>query len=341
MKKARIGISMGDPAGIGPEVVVKALNDPAIHNACIPLVIGDTWTMEREVKKHAPGKSVHVVESAAECIDAANTVNVLDLGMPECRELETGVVSAVAGEAAFRAVTRMISMALAGEIDATVTGPIHKKAINEAGHNYAGHTEIFADYTSTKDFAMMLICDQLRVIHVTTHVPLREACDLITADRVLSRIRLMHQGLTKLGYRDPHIGVAGLNPHAGDEGLFGDEEIRHIAPAVEAAQREGLRVEGPIPPDTLFPKALGRHYVGCVAMYHDQGHIPFKMAGFNWNEEKQSMDSVIGVNVTLGLPIIRTSVDHGTGFDIAGQGVASERAMIDAIEMAIRMCSKD
>jgi 4-hydroxythreonine-4-phosphate dehydrogenase len=234
----------------------------------------------------------------------------------------------------------MIELALAGEIDATVTGPIHKKAINEAGFHFAGHTEIFAKYTSTEDYAMMLICDQLRVIHVTTHVSLRKACDLITEERVLSRIRLMNEGLKKLGYKAPHLGVAGLNPHAGDEGLFGDEEIRHIRPAVERARSEGIRVDGPEPPDTLFPKALGKHYDGCVAQYHDQGHIPFKMAGFAWNEEKQSMDSVIGVNVTLGLPIIRTSVDHGTGFDIAGQGVASEKAMIDAIELAIRMCEK-
>jgi 4-hydroxythreonine-4-phosphate dehydrogenase len=184
---------------------------------------------------------------------------------------------------------------------------------------------------------MMLICDQLKVIHVTTHVPLRMACDLITPDRVLSRIRLMNDGLKKLGFDQPRIGVAGLNPHAGDEGLFGDEEIKSIQPAIDMAVREGILVEGPEPPDTLFPKALGRRYDGCVAMYHDQGHIPFKMAGFVWNEDKQTMDSVIGVNVTLGLPIIRTSVDHGTGFDIAGQGVASERAMIDAIELAIKM----
>jgi 4-hydroxythreonine-4-phosphate dehydrogenase len=205
---------------------------------------------------------------------------------------------------------------------------------------FAGHTEIFAKYTSTDDYAMLLVCDQLKVIHVTTHVSLRGACDQIDRDRVLSRIRLLNTGLRKLGYIEPRIGVAGLNPHAGDEGLFGDEEIKSIQPAVEAAVREGIRAEGPIPPDTLFPKALGRHYDGCVAMYHDQGHIPFKMAGFSWDEETQSMNSVIGVNVTLGLPIIRTSVDHGTGFDIAGKGVASEQAMKDAIHLAINMCKQ-
>ncbi|MGW8315853.1 MAG: PdxA family dehydrogenase, partial [Bacteroidales bacterium] len=222
-------------------------------------------------------------------------------------------------------------------IDATVTGPIHKKAINEAGYRFAGHTEIFAEYTSTADYAMLLVSEKLRIIHVTTHVSLREACDLIEPSRVLSRIRLLNGGLKQLGFEDPKIGVAGLNPHAGDEGLFGDEEIRSIAPAVESAREEGIRVEGPVPPDTLFAKALGKHYDGCVAMYHDQGHIPFKLAGFDWNEKTQTMDSVSGVNVTLGLPIIRTSVDHGTGFDIAGMGRASEQAMVDAIELAIRM----
>ncbi|GAH83111.1 unnamed protein product, partial [marine sediment metagenome] len=185
--------------------------------------------------------------------------------------------------------------------------------------------------------AMLLACDQLKVIHVTTHVSLREALDLITEEKVYSRIKLMHYGLIKLGISEPRIGVAGLNPHAGDEGLFGDEEIKSIRPAVQRARIEGYNVEGPVPPDTLFPKALGKYYDGCVAMYHDQGHIPFKMAGFAWDEEKQSMQSVIGVNITLGLPIIRTSVDHGTAFDIAGKGLASDAALLDAIEYAIKI----
>jgi 4-hydroxythreonine-4-phosphate dehydrogenase len=184
---------------------------------------------------------------------------------------------------------------------------------------------------------MMLACDQLKVIHVTTHVSLREALDLITPERVYSRIKLMYEGLVKLGMDNPMIGVAGLNPHAGDEGLFGDEEIKSIKPAIEQAKADGYHVDGPVPPDTLFPKALGKFYDGCVAMYHDQGHIPFKMAGFQWDEKKQSMKSVIGVNITLGLPIIRTSVDHGTAFDIAGKGLASDAALVDAIEYAIKI----
>jgi 4-hydroxythreonine-4-phosphate dehydrogenase len=337
MKKPLIGISMGDPAGIGPEVAVKALASAQLRGKFRPLIIGDAWIIEREMKKYLSGKSLHVVHSVDECDFSPELVNVLDLDFPECRKVKPGEISSVAGKAAFQAVTRMIDLAMKGEIDATVTGPIHKKAINEAGYHYAGHTEIYAEYTATEDYAMMLVSDVLRVIHVTTHVSLREACDLIEPGRVLSRIRLMYRGLKWLGIENPRIGVAGLNPHAGDEGLFGDEDIRSISPAVAMARKEGIAAEGPVPSDTLFAKALGNHYDGCVAMYHDQGHIPFKMAGFNWNEETQTMDSVAGVNVTLGLPIIRTSVDHGTGFDIAGKGVASELAMIDAIELAIRM----
>ena len=338
MSKPIIGISMGDPAGIGPEIAVRALNDLQIHERCNPVIVGDAKCIEKERIKYAPEKTLNIVTDIDECRFSEEIINVFDLEIDGCRDVKYGEISAVAGDAAFRSVTTMIGLAVKERIDATVTGPIHKKAINIAGHHYAGHTEIFAEYTGTQNYAMMLACDQLKVIHVTTHVSLREACDLINPDRVLSRIRLMDAGLRKLGYENPKIGVAGLNPHAGDEGLFGDEEEKQIRPAVEQAISEGFNVEGPIPPDTLFPKALGKYYDGCVAMYHDQGHIPFKMAGFAWNEETQSMDSVIGVNVTLGLPIIRASVDHGTAFDIAGQGIASEAALLDAIDYAIKMC---
>ncbi len=337
MKKPVIGISMGDPAGVGPEIAVKALMQDSVHESCNPLIIGDAWIIEREMKKYCPDKTLIAVKSIEQAGFSRGNINVYDRDIPDCREVTQGEVSAVAGNAAFKAVTVMIALALEGEIDATVTGPINKKAINVAGHHYAGHTEIFAEFTGTENFAMMLACDKLKVIHVTTHVALREACDLISPERVLSRIKLMDEGLKKLGYKNPKIGVAGLNPHAGDEGLFGTEEAEVILPGIEMAIKEGYNAEGPIPPDTLFPKALGKYYDGCVAMYHDQGHIPFKMAGFAWNEDTQSMDSVIGVNVTLGLPIIRTSVDHGTAFDIAGKGIASEEALLDAIEYAVKM----
>jgi 4-hydroxythreonine-4-phosphate dehydrogenase len=336
-KKPIIGITMGDPAGIGPEISVKALSAHGIHEMCHPLVIGDPGVIEREMEKHSPGKRMMKVESIEDSSFSDEAVSVLDIGVSNLAGIRLGEVSSLAGEAAFRSVTRAIELAMNGKIDAVVTGPIHKKAIQEAGHHFPGHTEIFAEYTNTSDYAMLLLCNELKVIHVTTHVSLKDAIDLITKEGVLSRIRLMHTGLVKLGIKQPRIGVAGLNPHAGDEGLFGDEERKVIQPAVEQACREGYLAEGPVPADTLFPKALGKYYDGCVAMYHDQGHIPFKLAGFSWDEKKQTMKSVIGVNVTLGLPIIRASVDHGTAFDIAGKGIASEDALLDAIEYAVKM----
>lgn len=335
--KATIGISMGDPAGVGPEIAVKALASNDVLESCNALIVGDAWIMQREIKKYAPGRIMNAVHDVKDCRFESNTINVLDLNMPELKEIRMGEISPIAGEAAFRAIVRIIELAMEGKIDAAVTGPIHKKAINEAGHHYAGHTEIFAHYTDTDDYAMFLVCEQLKIIHVTTHVSLRDACDLITSEKVLSRIKLMHEGLVKLGIPHPKIGVAGLNPHAGDEGLFGDEDIKVILPAVEEGLRKGYDVEGPVSPDTLFTKALGKYYDGCVAMYHDQGHIPFKMAGFTWNQKTRSMKSVTGVNITLGLPIIRVSVDHGTAFDIAGKGIASEAALLDAIRYAVQM----
>jgi 4-hydroxythreonine-4-phosphate dehydrogenase len=337
MKLPIIGISMGDPAGVGPEIAVKALNRESINESCHPLIVGDAWTIEREMKRYSPGKTINVVRSVSECRFSSDRINVYDLDIPGCRDIPVGKISAVAGHVAFSAVEKVIELALQGAIDATVTGPIHKKAIHDAGHHFAGHTEIFAEYTGTDNYAMLLACDRLKIIHVTTHVSLRKALDLITPEKVYSSIKLLHGGLVKLGMDEPRIGVAGLNPHAGDEGLFGDEDVKSILPAVKRAVSEGYIVEGPVPPDTLFPKALGKYYDGCVAMYHDQGHIPFKMAGFAWDEKEQSMQSVIGVNITLGLPIIRTSVDHGTAFDIAGRGVASDAALGDAIEYAIRL----
>jgi len=335
--KPVVGISMGDPAGVGPEIVVRALMRKSIHEKCNPIIIGDARTIGKEIEKYSPGKSMNVVRTVEECRFQENRINLFDLDIDACDKIKQGEISAPAGRAAFLAITKLIDLALRGKIDATVTAPIHKKALNDAGHHYAGHTEIFADLTGTDNYAMLLACDRLKIIHVTTHVALRQACDMLSPERVYNCIILMHDGLRKLGIVKPRIGVAGLNPHAGDQGLFGDEDVESILPAVEQALKEGYSVEGPVPPDTLFPKALGKYYDGCVAMYHDQGHIPFKMAGFTWDEENQQMKSVVGVNITLGLPIIRTSVDHGTAFDIAGKGIASDVAMRDAIEYAVRI----
>ena len=240
----------------------------------------------------------------------------------------------MAGNAAFEAVKKVIQFAMEKKIDATVTGPINKEAIHAAGHFFSGHTEIYAHYTGTKKYAMMLIEGNLRVVHVTTHVSMRQACDLIKKDRVMDVIQLADNACRKLGILNPKIGVAGLNPHASDGGLFGREEEKEITPAIREAKRNGIDVDGPISGDTLFSKARGGQYDIVVAMYHDQGHIPLKLLGFNWNEQLKKWDSVKGTNITLGLPIVRVSVDHGTAFDQAGNGTANEESLLNAIEHA-------
>lgn len=332
-----LGITMGDPASIGPEIAVKALLNEEIYNICKPLVVGDAGVFEDIIKRLNLKATINSIQNVSEAKFKYGNIDVFDLKNVNINELAFGEVSAMAGNAAFEAVKKVIDLAMAGEIDGTVTGPINKKSINEAGHHFAGHTEIYAHYTGTKKYAMLLVEESLKVIHVSTHVSLRQACDLVKKDRILEVINLLHNGLQQLGEKNMKIGVAGLNPHAGDSGLFGTEDDEEIAPAVEEARRRGYQVEGPVPPDTLFAKAAMGSYGGVVAMYHDQGHIPFKLNGFKWNAEKQQMDSVKGVNITMGLPIIRTSVDHGTAFEIAGKGVASADAMVLAIESAVQL----
>ncbi|AGA77196.1 4-hydroxythreonine-4-phosphate dehydrogenase PdxA [Echinicola vietnamensis] len=337
MERPIIAITMGDPAGIGPEIIVKSFRDGGLHAKCKPLVVGDATTIAHMAEQLQAPLTVKPIETVQAANFDPQVIEVLDLKNVDHDLLEMGKVSAMAGAAAFQSVKRTIELALAEEVDATVTSPINKESINLAGHHYAGHTEIYAEFTGTEKFAMLLVEQNLRVIHVTTHVPLRQACDLVKKDRVLDVVRLLHHACVQFGIESPRIGVAGLNPHAGDGGLFGTEDDEEILPAVQAAKAEGFEVEGPVPPDTLFAKAVQGYYDGCVAMYHDQGHIPFKMVGFKWNNESKTMESVKGVNITLGLPIIRTSVDHGTAFEIAGQGIASEDALNLAIDYAIPM----
>jgi 4-hydroxythreonine-4-phosphate dehydrogenase len=328
---------MGDPASIGPEIAVKALQQKKIYDICRPLLVGDAGVFNDIIKRLKSGVIINAIKEVAEAKFKQGIIDVIDLKNVDLSKLEFGKINAMCGEASFQAVKKVIELAIAGEVDATVTGPIHKKAINEAGHHFAGHTEIYAQYTNTKKYAMLLVEDNINVIHVSTHVSLRQACDLVKKERILNVIELLRNGLVRLGKENLKIGVAGLNPHAGDSGLFGTEDDEEILPAVEEAKRLGYDVEGPVPPDTMFAKAAMGAYGGVVAMYHDQGHIPFKLAGFKWNAEKQQMDSVKGVNITLGLPIIRTSVDHGTAFEIAGKGIASADAMILAIESAVQL----
>lgn len=335
-----LAITMGDPAGIGPEIAAKVFAGNAIRKLCRPLLVGLPEIMGKAVRVAGVDLQINKIAHVSEAKFADGILDVYDIG-GAFDQVQFGKISAQAGDLAFRAVKTAIDLAMERNVDGTVTGPIHKEAINLAGHHFSGHTEIYAHYTHTAKYAMMLAEESFRVIHATTHVPLRKACDLISKARVLEVIQLMNDGLKRLKITNPRIGVAGLNPHAGDGGLFGFEDSEEIAPAVQEARALGIMAEGPIPPDTLFAMAYGGRYDGCVAMYHDQGHIPFKMIGFNWDQSNGVMKSVKGVNITLGLPIIRTSVDHGTAFDVAGKGVASPDALLHAIEYAARLVESE
>jgi len=329
--KPIIGITMGDPAGIGPEVAAKTLAKKEIYEMCRPIIIGDANAMRQAVKIAKVKLETRSVLKVSEAKFQFGTVDIFDLKNVAMDQLEYGKISAMAGNAAFEYIKKVIELALDKKIDATVTGPIHKESIKLAGHHFPGHTEIYGHYTKTKDFAMLLASGNLRVIHVSTHMSVRQACDLVKKERVLKVIHLLNDACKQFGIESPKIGVAGLNPHASDGGLFGWEEEKEITPAIQEARKLGIRVEGPLPPDILFPKAKGGCYDGCVAMYHDQGHIPFKYEGFTWNCDLGRMETVKGVNITLGIPIIRVSVDHGTAFEIAGLGIANEDSMVLAV----------
>ena len=334
-----VAITMGDPASIGPEITIKALAGHAgLYDSCRPLVIGDA-----EVMRRARGMVdredvvIHAVRAVSEALFTPGTIDVFDMGLVDIGRLKLGEVSVMAGEAAFQYVKKAIEMAMSGEVDGTVTNALNKEAINLAGHHFSGHTEIYAHYTGTGKYCMMLAHRNMRVTHVSTHVSLREACDRVKKERVLEVIRMSHEACRDLGIEKPRVAVAGLNPHCGEGGLFGDEEIREIAPAIEAARAEGIDASGPYPPDSVFSKLRGGWYDIVVCMYHDQGHIPMKVTGFVYDSEAGKWDSVEGINLTLGLPIVRVSVDHGTAFDQAGTGTASERSLLNAIDYGVRL----
>lgn len=335
-----IGISVGDPAGIGPEVTAKALALPEIYAVCRPLAVAETEMMQDAVTFSGLSQNIHAIASPREGRYQVGTIDVLDMQNIDAKSIKHKVVSADSGRASFEYIKKVIEMALAKEVDATVTGPIHKEAINQAGFHYAGHTEIYADLTKTKHYAMLLMHENFRVIHVSTHVSLKEAISRVKKERVYTVMRLAQKTLQKLGIDHPKIAVAGLNPHAGENGLFGREEIEEITPAIKQAVREGFTVEGPIPPDTVFAKMAGGQYDIVVAMYHDQGHIPTKLKGFQYDKQTDTWSSVSGVNITCGLPIIRVSVDHGTAFDRAGEGRANPESMIQAINIAALLSSQ-
>ncbi|WP_317299003.1 4-hydroxythreonine-4-phosphate dehydrogenase PdxA [Collinsella tanakaei] len=343
-KKPIVAITMGDPAGNGPEITVKALAHADVFDRVKPLVVGDASMIEKVlgIAGH-PDTTVHRVETVGEAKFEPGTIDVYHMDLIDPDKFEFGKVSAMCGMAAFKSVVKAIELAMAGEVDATCTNALNKEAMNLAlepeGRHFDGHTEIYATYTSTSSYAMMLAHHDLRVVHVSTHCALREACDRVKKDRVLEVIKLGNDACLRLGIEHPRVAVAGLNPHAGENGLFGTEEIEEIAPAIEAARAEGIDVEGPLPSDSLFSKALGGWYDIVVVMYHDQGHIPLKTVGFVYDREAQAWQAVEGVNVSLGLPIVRTSVDHGTGFDQAGKGTSNELSLLNAIDYAARLAS--
>lgn len=340
-----VGITMGDPAGNGPEITVKALADATLYDRCRPIVVGDAKMIEQAkgFVDH-PEIAVRPVTSVADAKFEPGTIDVYHMDLvSDVSAFKLGEVSVEGGNAAFQSVKRTIELALAGEVEATVTNALNKEAMNLAlardGMHFDGHTEIYATYTGTKKYAMMLAHHDFRVIHVSTHCSLREACDRVRRDRVLEVIELGAAACRDLGIENPKVAVAGLNPHAGEHGLFGTEEIDEIIPAIEAARAEGIDAEGPVPPDTVFSEMNGGWFDITVCMYHDQGHIPTKLLGFVYDRAAQAWKAVEGVNITLGLPIIRTSVDHGTGFALAGKGTSSELSLVNAIDYALRMAA--
>ena len=339
MKRPILAITMGDPAGIGPEIIIKSLSLPEVYKKCRPIVTGDANVMTLAASLLSSGIKINPVKSVDDAVFECGTIDVLDLKLVDMSSFKIGQVAAQCGNAAFESVIKAIQLAMDGVVDATVTAPLNKEALNMAGHHFDGHTEIYAHYTGTEKYAMLLADEFLRVIHVSTHVPLRKACDLVKKERIIDVTELIVDACRQFGIKNPRIGIAGLNPHASDGGLFGDEERLEISPAVEELRSRGCNVDGPVPPDTLFAKAKCGKYDGCVAMYHDQGHIPFKVVGFNWDKETGTMKTAKGVNITLGLPIIRVSVDHGTAFDVAGKGVASPDAMLLSIDYATKMAN--
>ena len=324
-----IAITMGDAAGIGPEIVMKALGAPQVYALCKPLVIGDAARLRHAGKIVASGLQVQSLRDARDARYFAGTVDCIDLGLIPA-DLPFGKTSAIAGEAAYRYIERAVRVVERGEAQAICTAPLSKEALHAAGHKYPGHTELLAALTHTPEVSMMLVAPKLRVIHVTTHIGLLDAIERIDAALVERVIGRAQETLVRAGIASPRIGVCGINPHAGENGLFGrGEEASKIEPAVQASRARGWNVTGPLPADTLFFLAARGDYDIVVAMYHDQGHGPIKVLGLE-----------SGVNITVGLPVVRTSVDHGTAFDIAGKGLADERSLIEALRQAAELASR-
>lgn len=334
-RRPRVAITMGDPAGVGPEIVVGAWAETLVHEWCRPLVVGHPGILRRAVELWSIPIAVEPIDRPDDARPSPAVIPCLACGDDDVLGVAPGTLDARAGRAAYEAVVRAARLALAGQVDALTTGPLQKEAMHRAGHEYPGHTELLAELCGAREFAMMLYlgpeegagaAEGLAVVHVTLHTALRKACDALSEEGVLAKARLADRFMAQLIGRRPRIAVCALNPHGGEGGLFGDEEQRIIAPAVTRAKAEGLLIEGPLPTDTLMVAARDGKYDAVVAMYHDQGHIALKLLGMHR-----------AVNVTLGLPIIRTSVAHGTAFDIAWQRRAETGGMVEALRVAARL----
>ncbi|PWU27991.1 4-hydroxythreonine-4-phosphate dehydrogenase PdxA [Pseudomonas sp. RW407] len=324
-----IGITMGDAAGVGPEIIVKSLASAGLHRFCRPLVIGDAQRLEKADRLLGGLARVRRIEDADDARFEPGVIDCIDLGLiPD--DLPFGVLSPVAGDAAYQFIARAVDLAKAGKIDAICTAPLNKEALHAGGHKFPGHTELLAHLTNVDEVSMMLVAPKLRVIHVTTHIGIIDAIRRIEPGLVQRTIERGHETLVRSGIPRPRIGVCGINPHAGENGLFGyGEEEEKIIPAVSLLQARGLDVTGPLPADTLFYRAGRGDFDLVVAMYHDQGHGPVKVLGLE-----------AGVNVTVGLDVVRTSVDHGTAFDIAGKGLADERSLLEALRQGAELANR-
>ena len=335
-KKPAIAITMGDPCGIGPEVVVKAMADPQVYAACRPLVVGNVYAMEQAVSLTGVPVKIKEVQinetggAAAVVGLEPGIIEVVDIHNLNPEDITVGRISPTCGQAAMEWVTKAGELAMAGVVDALATAPLNKEAASLAGYKSIGHMELLQELSKSKLVATMLMAKNLRVVHLSTHRSLRLACDLVKKDRILDYLRLTHESFVRFGFKDPSIATAALNPHGSDGGLMGDEEAQEIAPAVAAAREEGINAIGPVPADIIFHRAIQDQYDVVLCMYHDQGHIPVKVYGF---EES--------ITANLGLPFVRTSVDHGTAFDIAGQGVASHESMLECIRLAVALAQGD
>jgi 4-hydroxythreonine-4-phosphate dehydrogenase len=322
-----IAITMGDAAGVGPEIIVKALAHADLYDRCRPLVVGDARRLHRAAEVSGlPPISVNSVRGVEDARFEPGVIDCIDLGLIPA-DLAFGQLSAVAGDAAYHYIAKAVELAVAGKVGAICTAPLNKEALHAGGHIYPGHTELLADLCHVPEVSMMLTAPNLRVIHVTVHIGLLDAIARIEPGLVERTIARGRETLVKAGIAEPRIGVCGINPHAGENGLFGHgEEETKIIPAVKRCQARGWKVEGPLPADTLFYRAARGDFDLVVAMYHDQGHGPVKVMGIE-----------AGVNITIGLPVVRTSVDHGTAFDIAGTGKADERSLLEALRQAIAL----